>query len=82
MKPSQNITAPIDKGNHPELDTSELCTEEQISRYQSMIGSLQWILSKHWGYSQIRDRLKSLLFWKRETANIIVENSTSQAKGE
>jgi hypothetical protein len=40
------------------------------------------ILSKHWGYSQIRDRLKSLLFWKGDNANIIVENSTSQAKGE
>jgi hypothetical protein len=22
------------------------------------------ILSKHWGYSQIQERLKSLLFWK------------------
>jgi hypothetical protein len=22
------------------------------------------ILSKHWGYTQIKDRLKSLLFWK------------------
>jgi Reverse transcriptase (RNA-dependent DNA polymerase) len=33
MKPSQNVTSPIDKGDHPELDTSELCTEEQISQY-------------------------------------------------
>jgi hypothetical protein len=41
------------------------------------------ILSKHWGgYSQIRERLKSLLFWKGDIANINVENSTSQAKGE
>jgi hypothetical protein len=40
------------------------------------------ILSKHWGYSQIRDRLKSILFWKEDTADIVVENSTSQAKGE
>jgi hypothetical protein len=40
------------------------------------------ILSKHWGYSQIRERLKSLLFWKGHTADIIVENPTSQAKGE
>jgi hypothetical protein len=39
------------------------------------------ILSKHWGYSQIRDRLKSLLFRKGDTADIVVENSTSQAKG-
>jgi hypothetical protein len=45
MKPSQNVTSPLDKGDQPELDTSELCTEEQISQYQSMIGSLQWIVT-------------------------------------
>jgi Reverse transcriptase (RNA-dependent DNA polymerase) len=28
------------------------------------------ILSKHWGYTQIKDRLKSLLFWKGDTADI------------
>jgi hypothetical protein len=45
MKPSQNVTSPLDKGDHPELDTSELCNEEQISQYQSTIGSLQWIVT-------------------------------------
>jgi hypothetical protein len=45
MKPSQNVTSPLDKGDHPELDTSELCNEEQISQYQYMIGSLQWIVT-------------------------------------
>jgi len=28
------------------------------------------ILSKHWGYTQIKERLKSLLFWKGDTADI------------
>jgi hypothetical protein len=28
------------------------------------------ILSKHWGYTQIKERLKALLFWKGDTANI------------
>jgi hypothetical protein len=28
------------------------------------------ILRTHWGYTQIKDRLKSLLFWKRDTADI------------
>jgi hypothetical protein len=28
------------------------------------------ILSKHWGYTQITDRLKSLLFWRGDTANL------------
>jgi hypothetical protein len=40
------------------------------------------ILSKHWGYTQIKERLKSLLFWKGDTEDIIVENTTPQAKGE
>jgi hypothetical protein len=40
------------------------------------------IISKHWGYSQIREHIKSLLFWKGDTAYIIVENPTSQVKGE
>jgi hypothetical protein len=26
------------------------------------------ILSKHWEYTQVRERLKSLLFWKGDTA--------------
>jgi hypothetical protein len=29
----ENVTSPLDKGDHPELDTSELCNEEQISQY-------------------------------------------------
>jgi hypothetical protein len=45
QEPSQNMSSPLDKGDHPELDTSELCTEEQISQYQSMIGLLQWIVT-------------------------------------
>jgi hypothetical protein len=42
MKPSQS---PLEKGDHPELDTSKLCTTEQIAQYQSMIGSLQCIVT-------------------------------------
>ena len=40
------------------------------------------ILSRHWGYTQVRECLKSLLFRKGDTADIIVENPTSKAKGE
>ena len=28
------------------------------------------ILSKHWGYAQIKDQLKALLFWQGDTANM------------
>jgi hypothetical protein len=40
------------------------------------------ILSKHWGYAQIKERVKSLLFWKEDTAGIIIGNTTPQVKGE
>jgi hypothetical protein len=45
MKPSTSVTSPLEKGDHPELETSELCTTEQIAQYQSMIGALQWIVT-------------------------------------
>jgi hypothetical protein len=44
MKPSTSVTSPLEKGDHPELDTSELCTTEQITQYQSMIGALNGLL--------------------------------------
>jgi len=28
------------------------------------------ILSKHWGYTQIKERFKSLLFWRGDTAEV------------
>jgi hypothetical protein len=40
------------------------------------------ILSKHWGYAEIKERLKSLLFWKGGTEDIIIGNTSPQAKGE
>jgi hypothetical protein len=40
------------------------------------------ILSKHWGYTQIKERLKALLFWKGDTVDIQEVKSTFQAKGE
>jgi hypothetical protein len=45
MKPNTSVASPLEKGDHPEFDTSELCTAEQISQYQSMIGALQWIVT-------------------------------------
>jgi hypothetical protein len=43
--PSQKVSAPIEKGDHPELDTSELLGPEQTKIYQSLIGGLQWIVT-------------------------------------
>jgi hypothetical protein len=44
-KPKQNVTSPLEKGDHPELDTSELLDSQGINMYQSLIGSLQWAVS-------------------------------------
>jgi len=43
--PKTNVYAPIEKGDHPEMDTTELLGEEQIKVYQSLIGGLQWIVT-------------------------------------
>jgi hypothetical protein len=36
---------PLEKGDNPEVDTSEELDEEVIKRYQTMIGCLQWAVS-------------------------------------
>jgi hypothetical protein len=40
------------------------------------------ILSKHWGYSQIWPRLKTLLFWMGDTMDIQAKPTSFQMKGE
>ena len=37
-------TSPLVKGDHPELDTSELLDDEKTKLYQSLIGALQWVI--------------------------------------
>ena len=44
-KPKHNVTSPLEKGDHPELDTSELLDSQGITVYQSLIGALQWAVS-------------------------------------
>jgi hypothetical protein len=41
----REYTSPLEKGDHPEVDTSELLDAEGIKKYQTMIGSLQWAVS-------------------------------------
>mgnify|MGYP006357956311 FL=1 len=41
----QFVTSPIEKGDNPELDTSELLDDDQTQNYQSLIGALQWAVS-------------------------------------
>ena len=43
-QPKQYIS-PLEKGDHPELDTSDELDMDGIKKYQSIIGSLQWTIS-------------------------------------
>jgi hypothetical protein len=44
-KPRLTVTSPLEKGDHPELDTSELLLEDDVQKYQSLIGAMQWAIS-------------------------------------
>ena len=39
------IRSPLERGDHPELDTSELLDDVGREKYQSLIGSMQWAIS-------------------------------------
>jgi hypothetical protein len=43
-KPSTKVHSQLEKGNHPELDTSELLDQTEVQQYQSLYGSLQWAI--------------------------------------
>jgi hypothetical protein len=43
-KPKE-YSSPLEKGDHPEIDTSEELNEDGIKMYQSMIGCLQLAIS-------------------------------------
>ena len=44
-KPSTKAQSPMEKGDHPELDKSELLDAQGTQQFQSLIGSLQWAVS-------------------------------------
>ena len=41
----RHYTSPLEKGDHPELDTSEELGEDDIKKYQSLVGAMQWAVS-------------------------------------
>ena len=44
-KLQKKIKSPLEPGDHPELDDSELLDADGVQKYQSIIGSLQWAIS-------------------------------------
>ena len=43
--PSHRSSSPLESNDHPEIDTSEFLGEEDIQKYQSLIGAVQWAIS-------------------------------------
>jgi hypothetical protein len=44
-KPKTLAQSPLEKGDHPELDVSDLIEYEGIQQFQSLVGSMQWTAS-------------------------------------
>ncbi len=43
-QPPRSYLSPLEKGDHPELDESELLNAKHTQIYQSLIGAAQWII--------------------------------------
>ena len=44
-KPKMTYSSPLEKGDHPELDTSAELDVDDTKKYQSLIGALQWVIT-------------------------------------
>lgn len=44
-RPKTTAYAPLDHGDHPEMDSTPLLGPEDVQKYQSLIGSMQWAVS-------------------------------------
>ena len=45
--PPKGYKTPLDKNDHPELDTSEILEGDMAAKYLTMVGQLQWLVT--WG---------------------------------
>ena len=44
-EPSKGLKTPLEKNDHPELDTSEILEEQEVNHYLTMVGQLQWLIT-------------------------------------
>lgn len=44
-KPPHNMQSPLEPNNHPELDDSPLLEKDDVQKYQSLIGQMQWSIT-------------------------------------
>ena len=43
--PAKGYKTPLDKNDHPELDTSEILVGDMAAKYHTMVGQLQWLVT-------------------------------------
>jgi hypothetical protein len=43
--PSHHSQSPLESNDHPEIDSSEFLIEDDVQKYQSLIGAMQWAIS-------------------------------------
>ena len=43
--PPKGYKTPLDKNDHPELDTSEILEGDMTTKYLTMVGQLQWLVT-------------------------------------
>jgi hypothetical protein len=43
--PSHHSQSPLESNDHPEIDSSKFLGEDDIQKYQSLIGAMQWAIS-------------------------------------
>jgi hypothetical protein len=41
----RKVKTPLEPGDHPKIDTSELISQEEAQIYMTMIGQLQWLFA-------------------------------------
>ena len=44
-EPSKDLKTPLEKNDHPELDTSEILEGPEVNQYLTMVGQLQWLIT-------------------------------------
>ena len=44
-EPSKGLKTPLEKNDHPELDTSDILEGQQVNHYLTMAGQLQWLIT-------------------------------------
>ena len=44
-EPSKGLKTPLEKIDHPELDTSEILEGQEVNHYLTMVGQLEWLIT-------------------------------------